>query len=98
MNIFIRDKLFEQFLPVTEGEKELEVDKKMVITGHLKVFQTSHTTEYVKRFCENIKMKLTKERVSALKYEKIQGVHDVVLIYNKNDCSILISISRRRRR
>ena len=97
MLLFKRDIIFKQFLPVIEGLKELEKPKDFpVTTGLVKIYQTNWSDNKVLRIANELDLKLVKDNKKAASFEKVDRKFDVVLIYNKNDKSIMIAISKRR--
>ena len=99
MAFFKRDKLFEQFIPAVENFKELPLPKDFpVVSGLVRVFQTDWDDIVALKHANVWDMKLTKDNEKASSYSKIEDKFDVIMVYNKNDKSIMIAISRAERK
>ena len=99
MAFFKRDKLFEQFIPAIQKFKELPLPKDFpIVSGLVRVFQTDWENVDVMRTANELDLILLKDNEKASSYSKIEDKFDIIMIYNKNDKSIMIAISRAERK
>ena len=93
---FKRDKIFDKFAPVFAKCEEIATHKDMIVTGLVKVYKTNYSDVDVLTIANTYDFNLKKENPNAASYHKLEGKHDVCLIYNKNDKSIMFTVSRAR--
>ena len=96
--MFKRDKIFKQFVSSLEGFEKLDLPRDFPPTaGIVKVYQTDWDEVELLKKAMDFDMSLVKENERASKFMKYDSGFEVILIYNKNDKSILISMSKIRK-
>lgn len=93
---FKRDKIFKQFLPVVGKLEELVLNRDSLKSGGIvKVYNTAKDASFViEQFVVDFEFKLIKQNENASKYQKIDRGFQILLIYNKNDKSMMLTLSR----
>lgn len=95
--MFKRDLIFQQFAPVVYDLEEISLSGDFKVSGLCKVYQTDWSDVDILREANSLDLILVKDNEKASSYSKIDRGYDVILIYNKNDRSIMISIARAQR-
>lgn len=98
MNLFKRNKVFNQFNPLIEGLEE--IDKPLdfpKFAGILKVYKTNYSNLDIAKFATAYKLKVSIENEKAVSYKKVDGKHDVVWTFNKESKDLMIAVSRSRK-
>jgi len=95
---FKRDKIFKQFIPVIRDFKQIPLPEDFpVVSGIARVYQTDWDDLDSLRAANELDLVVAKSNDKAVSYAKIDRGYDVIMVYNKNDKSIMIAISRARK-
>lgn len=94
MALVTHRSIFKQFNSVLASSKQVDKPKGVVFEGFVKLYKTKWTDDYFKHTAESFSLKKVKENAGSYLFEKSELGFQVIMVFNRNDKSLLIAIEK----